>query len=91
MIFIREGRKYDTETSTLIYEHVTSSEHSLGYTETLYRSAKNNHYAIREEEEGANTTYDIKFLPKKDVSIWLDKRNAPESAYAACDIEIEEA
>ena len=60
MKFVVDGRTYDTDTATLIGEHVSGEPMEPGYTrETLYRKRGGEHFVV------VRDTYTVRAVPLK--------------------------
>lgn len=81
------GKRYDTETATEIISRETVSEY-MAAKESLYLSPNEQlfiaSYAITGEEDH------IRLVNERSAMEWLENGNAPQSAYEAAGIEIEE-
>ena len=86
MQFVRDGKKYDTDTAEEIYRHTfTDAEDFQRYTDTLYRSPRGQYFAL---ERGSI----VRMLDDIDevLAEWLEEHSAPSSAYEKAGIELEE-
>ena len=95
MEFVRNGIVYNTEKSTKIHAAVLHS--TLGtlynmqpHTQTLYLSQHGQLYWITVETGDSSTAPTPKLCDQTEAMAWLDKHNAPRSAYEKIGVEIQE-
>lgn len=98
MIRIIGGKRYDTDTATEIHSFISLG---VGYdtvTETLYLSPNKQLFIARYTEDGGFETDEIVDAGnwrlfeshEREPLEWLERADAPESAYIAIGVEIEE-
>lgn len=83
MTWVRDGRRYSTDTATEIFSSRVDDQYYGLYWATLYRSPGGRFFAVEQE---SMTLFD----ETEDIRRWLERYDAPEDAYAECGIEIVE-
>ena len=88
---VQNGKVYDTDASTQVLRvHVPGEVAGISYIiETLYKSPKDLLFLV--QSSGATNEATVTEINEVGAARWLEAYHAPESAYRALGIELEEA
>ena len=88
---ILNGKVYDTETATMVYSgDVIWMGNEPVKDETLYLSPKGQGFIYRHYWSGNMRDDELLLLSITETKRWLEKNDAPASAYKALGWEVEE-
>lgn len=90
MRLVKAGKVYDTDEAIECFEgQLQSSRGDYAGGKTLYRTHNEELFLVTLDSEGGLVEWHV--VDKEVASAWLDSEFAPESAYLAAGIELENA